>query len=112
MRNDYCHAYKDIKKFTKRVDELGERQRRVHMKIQKLERVDRGNMRKFQRKFAPLRIKTFKHARLGEKMMFRDKRLKEQFIKRVINFYLTFCTFSPGTINNFTRYSIILGVRH
>ncbi|CAK9824253.1 hypothetical protein ANTRET_LOCUS2451 [Anthophora retusa] len=83
IRNDYWHGYKDVQRFTKRVDRLGERQRKIHGKIQELENICEGNVKRFQKKFGPLRAKTFKHLRIGEKMIFQDKRLKTQFAKRV-----------------------------
>ncbi|XP_053976090.1 uncharacterized protein LOC128874933 isoform X2 [Hylaeus volcanicus] len=83
MRNDYRHGYRDIKKFTKKVDHLGKQQRKIHAKIHELEIACAGDVKKFQKKFGPLRLKTFKNLRLGEKMMFEDKRLKTEFVKRV-----------------------------
>ncbi|KOC59475.1 hypothetical protein WH47_10621 [Habropoda laboriosa] len=85
MINDYCHGYKDLQRFTRRVDRLGERQRKVHEKIQELQSVCDGNVKKFQKKFGPLRAKTFKNLTIGEKMIFQDKRLKRQFAKQVYN---------------------------
>ncbi|XP_050593813.1 uncharacterized protein LOC126923911 [Bombus affinis] len=83
MRNDYYHGYKDTVKFTKKVDLLGERQRRIHAKIQNLENTCHGSVKEFRRKFGTLRAKTFKNLRIGEKMIFQDKKLKSQFAKRV-----------------------------
>ncbi|KAF3423749.1 hypothetical protein E2986_13399 [Frieseomelitta varia] len=83
MRSDYYHGYKDILKFTRKVDSLGERQRRIHAKIQNLENICNGNVKEFRRKFGPLRVKTFKNLRIGEKMIFQDKKLKSQFAKQV-----------------------------
>ncbi|CAL7937581.1 unnamed protein product [Xylocopa violacea] len=83
IRNDYYRGYKDVRKFTKRVDALGDRQRKVHVKLQHLECVCNRNMKKFQKKFGPLRVKTFRNLEIGERIMFQDKRLKSQFGKRV-----------------------------
>ncbi|XP_017762003.1 PREDICTED: uncharacterized protein LOC108552109 [Eufriesea mexicana] len=83
MRNDYYRGYKDMRKFTKKVDLLGERQRKIHAKIQNLENICDGDVKMFQNKFGPLRVKTFKNLRIGEKMILQDKKLKSQFAKRV-----------------------------
>ncbi|XP_017876253.1 uncharacterized protein LOC108622705, partial [Ceratina calcarata] len=83
MRNNYSRSYKDMRKFTRMVDRLGERQRKIHGKIQNLESMYDWDVKKFQTKFGPLRVKTFKNLRIGEKMMFQDQRLKTRFAKRV-----------------------------
>lgn len=88
MRNDYRHAYTDIKNFTKKVDKLGKRQRKIHGKILELETICDGDVKRFQKKLGPLRVKTFENLRTGEKMMFEDKRLKTKFAKRVLHYYL------------------------
>lgn len=103
MRNDYYHGYKDTVKFTKKVDLLGERQRRIHGKIQNLENTCHGSVKEFRRKFGPLRAKTFKNLRIGEKMIFQDKKLKSQFAKRVckLSFRFYYCSFRTTIILSF-----------
>lgn len=83
MRKDYEKAYEDMKRFTKVVDELAKDQRRIHKKIQELGEVYLSNERKFRKKFGRLRMKVFKNLRKSEKMLFRDERLKKQFVKKV-----------------------------
>ncbi|XP_029034844.1 uncharacterized protein LOC114872143 isoform X1 [Osmia bicornis bicornis] len=83
MRNDYRQAYTDIKNFTRKVDKLGKRQRKIHGKILELETICDGDVKRFQKKLGPLRVKTFENLRTGEKMTFEDKRLKTKFAKRV-----------------------------
>ncbi|KAH0952535.1 hypothetical protein HN011_002280 [Eciton burchellii] len=84
VRKDYQNAYHDIKKFNKKVDQLGAEERKIHADIQKLEdECPPGDIQKFQKKFGPLRIKVFDNLRTGEKMIFQDKRLKTDFVKKV-----------------------------
>ncbi|CAL1676868.1 unnamed protein product [Lasius platythorax] len=83
MRKDYRNAYNDIKKFNKKVDQLGADERKIHADIQKLEEECAGDVQKFQKKFGPLRVKVFDNLRTGEKMIFQDKRLKTDFTKKV-----------------------------
>ncbi|XP_050456487.1 uncharacterized protein LOC126854128 [Cataglyphis hispanica] len=83
MRKDYKNAYNDIKKFNKKVDQLGADERKIHAEIQKLEEECAGDVQKFQKKFGPLRVKVFDNLRTGEKMMFQEKRLKTDFTKKV-----------------------------
>ncbi|XP_025993566.1 uncharacterized protein LOC105195451 isoform X2 [Solenopsis invicta] len=83
MRKDYQQAYSDIKKFNKKVDELGANERKLHAEIQSLEEECAGDTKKFQKKFGPLRLKVFDNLRTGEKMIFKDKRLKSDFTKRI-----------------------------
>ncbi|XP_032690263.1 uncharacterized protein LOC116853318 [Odontomachus brunneus] len=83
IRKDYYHAYKDIRKLNKRVDLLGKNERKIHFKIQKLDEKCAGNTQKFLKKFRPLRAKVFNNLVIGEKIMFQDKRLKADFIKKV-----------------------------
>ncbi|XP_018365849.1 PREDICTED: uncharacterized protein LOC108763048 [Trachymyrmex cornetzi] len=82
-RKDYQNAYNDIKKFNKKVDRLGSDERKIHAEIQNLEAECAGNTQKFKKKFGPLRLKVFDNLRTGEKMIFQDKRLKSDFIKKV-----------------------------
>ncbi|XP_020282034.1 uncharacterized protein LOC109853891 [Pseudomyrmex gracilis] len=81
---DYQNAYKDIKHFNKKVDRLGENERKIHADIQELEKKCK-EVRKFQKKFGPLRAKVFDNLKTGDKMMFQDKRLKTNFVKKVYN---------------------------
>ncbi|XP_015437989.1 PREDICTED: uncharacterized protein LOC107193111 [Dufourea novaeangliae] len=83
MREDYRRGYRDIRKHTEKVDNLGSQQRRIHAKIHELETTCAGNVRKFQKKFGPLRLKTFRNLRIGEKMMFEEMRLKTKFFRRM-----------------------------
>ncbi|KAG7190553.1 hypothetical protein KM043_006652 [Ampulex compressa] len=83
MRNDYQSGYSDIKKFTKKVDKLGKEQRKIHGELQELEEGSAGDVKKFKKKFGPLRTKVFDNLQTGEKMMFEDKRLKTAFSKKV-----------------------------
>ncbi|KAL6439169.1 hypothetical protein ACFW04_003837 [Cataglyphis niger] len=83
MRKDYKNAYNDIKKFNKKVDQLGADERKIHAEIQKLEEECAGDVQKFQKKFGPLRVKVFDNLRTGEKMIFQEKRLKTDFTKKV-----------------------------
>lgn len=83
IRKDYYHAYKDIRKFTRKVDLLGENERKIHFKIQKLEEKCAGNAKKFQKKFRPLREKVFNNLIIGERTIFQSKRLKIDFTKKV-----------------------------
>ncbi|XP_072765613.1 uncharacterized protein [Anoplolepis gracilipes] len=83
MRKDYRNAYNNIKKFNKNVDQLGADERKIHAEIQKLEQECAGDVQKFQKKFGPLRVKVFDNLRAGEKMIFKDKVLKTDFIKKV-----------------------------
>lgn len=83
MRKDYQNAYKDIKKFNKKVDQLGSDERKIHAEIQSLEAECASDTKKFQKKFGPLRLRVFDNLRTGEKMIFQDKRLKNDFIKKV-----------------------------
>lgn len=84
VRNDYIDRYADLEKFTRKVDELGKHQRKIHWKIQNLEDTCAGNVKKFRKKLGRLRLKTFKNLRVGEKLMFQDKRLKGKFVKQVL----------------------------
>ncbi|XP_018300677.1 uncharacterized protein [Mycetomoellerius zeteki] len=83
MRKDYQNAYNDIKKFNKKVDQLGSDERKIHAEIQNLEAECAGNTPKFRKKFGPLRLNVFDNLRTGEKMIFQDKRLKSDFTKKV-----------------------------
>ncbi|KAG6803757.1 hypothetical protein HZU73_00915 [Apis mellifera caucasica] len=83
MRHDYYHGYRDMDKFTKKVDRLGERQRKIHGKLLHIENICDNDIKEFRRRFGPLRVKTFKNLKSGEKMIIKDKRLKSQFAKRV-----------------------------
>lgn len=82
-KKDYQNAYKDLKKFNKKVDQLDSDERKIHTEIQGLEAECAGDAKKFQKKFGPLRLKVFDNLRTGEKMIFQDKRLKSDFIKKV-----------------------------
>jgi len=82
-RKDYQNAYSDMKKFNKKVDQLGSDERKIHAEIQNLEAEYAGDVQKFQKKFGPLRLKVFDNLRTGEKMIFQDKRLKTDFSKKV-----------------------------
>ncbi|XP_003706737.2 uncharacterized protein LOC100883602 [Megachile rotundata] len=83
MRRDYWQAYKDIREFTKKVDKLGKRQRKLHGKLHELETIYDGDIKQFQKKLGLLRLKTFQNLRTGETMMLKDKKLKTDFTKRV-----------------------------
>jgi len=72
-----------MKKFSKKVDQLGSDERKLHAEIQNLEVEFAGDVQKFQKKFGPLRLKVFDNLRTGEKMIFQDKRLKTDFSKKV-----------------------------
>lgn len=65
------------------MDQLGSDERKIHAEIQNLEAECAGDTQKFQKKFGPLRLKVFDNLRTGEKMIFQDKRLKSDFIKKV-----------------------------
>ncbi|XP_018398712.1 PREDICTED: uncharacterized protein LOC108776557 isoform X1 [Cyphomyrmex costatus] len=82
-KKDYQNAYNDIKKFNKKVDQLGSDERKIHAEIQNLEAECAGNTHQFRKKFGPLRLKVFDNLRTGEKMIFQDKRLKNDFTKKV-----------------------------
>ncbi|XP_076241668.1 uncharacterized protein LOC143183816 [Calliopsis andreniformis] len=83
MRNDYRRGYADLGKFTRKVDQLGKQQRKIHGKIQELEDVCAGDIKKFRKKFGRLRLKTFTNLKIGEQMMLLDKQLKAKFVKQV-----------------------------
>ncbi|XP_031829480.2 uncharacterized protein LOC116425638 isoform X1 [Nomia melanderi] len=83
MKKDYREGYREIRKLSKKVDDLGSQQRRIHAKIHELEDTCAGNVGKFQRKFGPLRLKTFRNLVISEKFMFKDRRLKAKFIKQI-----------------------------
>ncbi|XP_076650626.1 uncharacterized protein LOC143357866 [Halictus rubicundus] len=83
MRKDYYDSYSEIRRFTKKVDNLGHQQRRTHAKIHELEDTCAGNVRKFQKKFGPLRVKTFRNLVISERFIFEDRRLKAKFVKRI-----------------------------
>lgn len=83
VKKDYQSAYTGIKKCTKRVDELGKDQRKIHAEIQELESTCAEDVKKFQKKFGPLRSKTFNNLKTGEKLVLQDKKLKTEFVKRV-----------------------------
>ncbi|XP_011348768.1 uncharacterized protein LOC105285910 isoform X2 [Ooceraea biroi] len=83
IRKDYEDAYSDIKRFNKKVDQLGEEERKIHAEMQKLEEECAGDLKKFHKKFGPLRVQVFDNLRKGEKMIFKEKRLKTDFIKKV-----------------------------
>lgn len=93
MRHDYYHGYRDMDKFTKKVDKLGERQRKIHGKLLHIESICDNNIKEFRRRFGPLRVKTFKNLKSGEKMIIKDKRLKSQFAKRVCIYKFIFIIF-------------------
>lgn len=93
MRHDYYHGYRDMDKFTKKVDRLGERQRKIHGKLLHIENICDNNIKEFQRRFGPLRVKTFKNLKSGEKLIIKDKRLKSQFAKRVCIYKFVFIIF-------------------
>ncbi|XP_011146654.1 uncharacterized protein LOC105187516 isoform X2 [Harpegnathos saltator] len=82
-RKDYHRAYNNIRKFNKRVDLLGKKEREIHFKIQELKEECTENTQKFEKKFRPLREKVFNNLIISEKMMFQDKRLKVNFTKKV-----------------------------
>ncbi|XP_076678691.1 uncharacterized protein LOC143374418 [Andrena cerasifolii] len=83
VRNDYIDRYAALEKFTRKVDELGKHQRKIHWKIQNLEDTCAGDVKKFRKKLGCLRLKTFRNLRVGEKLMFQDKVLKWKFVKQV-----------------------------
>lgn len=93
MRHDYYHGYRDMDKFTKKVDRLGERQRKIHGKLLHIENICDNNIKEFQRRFGLLRVKTFKNLKSGEKLIVKDKRLKSQFAKRVCIYKFVFIIF-------------------
>lgn len=62
---------------------MGSDERKIHAEIQSLEAECAGDTKKFQKKFGPLRLKVFNNLRTGEKMTFQDKRLKDDFIRKV-----------------------------
>ncbi|XP_033214595.1 uncharacterized protein LOC117171410 isoform X2 [Belonocnema kinseyi] len=76
MRKDYQKGYTDLKKFSKRVDNLGNEERKVHKEILQLEDSYKENPKKYQKKFVPLRMKVFSNLRIGEKMLHEENRLK------------------------------------
>ena len=83
VRNDYIDRYAALEKFTRKVDELGKQQRKIHWKIQNLEDTCAGDVKKFRKKLGRLRLQTFRNLRVGEKLMFQDKRLKGKFVNQV-----------------------------
>lgn len=83
MRKDYQCAYNDIKKFSKKIDELDVNEKKIHADIQKLEQESERDVQKFQKQFGPLRIKVFDNLKAGEKMIFQEKKLKGDFTKKV-----------------------------
>ncbi|XP_076300901.1 uncharacterized protein LOC143219024 isoform X2 [Lasioglossum baleicum] len=83
MRKDYYESYSEIRQFTKKVDSLGHQQRKVHAKIHELEDTCAGNVRKFRKKFGPLRVKTFRNLVISERFIFVDRRLKAKFVERI-----------------------------
>ncbi|XP_078033378.1 uncharacterized protein LOC144468083 isoform X2 [Augochlora pura] len=83
MRKEYRECYGEIRQLTKKVDNMGRRQRRIHAKIHELEDTCAGNVSKFQKKLGPLRAKTFENLVTSEKFLFQDRRLKRKFIKQV-----------------------------
>ncbi|OXU26836.1 hypothetical protein TSAR_011937 [Trichomalopsis sarcophagae] len=83
MRKDYDAAYKDLRRFTKSVDHLADMQKSIHKKILDLEKIRPSDGSKFRRKFGRLRLRVFKNLRTTEKMMFRDRRLKKEFVGKV-----------------------------
>lgn len=117
MRHDYYHGYRDMDKFTKKVDRLGERQRKIHGKLLHIENICDNNIKEFQRRFGPLRVKTFKNLKSGEKLIVKDKRLKSQFAKRVCIYKFVFIIFFSKQIyiiiilfffSDFFRYTILI----
>lgn len=83
MRKDYELAYKDLRRFAKSVDDLAEKQRSIHKKILDLENIRPKDASKFRRKFGQLRLRVFRNLRASEKMLFRDRRLKKEFVGKV-----------------------------
>ena len=88
MRKDYQKAYANLKKFSKKVDNLGIEERKIHKEIQQLEDLYKENPKKYQKKFVPLRLKVFYNLRVGEKMLYEENRLKSEF-RRKVNNYIT-----------------------
>ncbi|XP_043265979.1 uncharacterized protein LOC122405360 [Colletes gigas] len=94
MRNDYQRAYANINKLTNKIDKLGIQQRKIHGKIHELESICDADVKRFQKKFGPLRVKTFKNLELGKRFLFEDKRLRLKFDKKVYDIdhkYLVKC---------------------
>ncbi|XP_012283554.1 uncharacterized protein LOC105701406 [Orussus abietinus] len=83
MRKDYRNGYSELRKFTKRVDRLGYKERQIHASIERLESECQGDPKKFQKKLGPLRLKVFDNLEIAEKIMFQDKRYKTAFTKKV-----------------------------
>lgn len=83
MRGDYQRAYGRMKIFTKRVDALGIDERKIHAEIQNLESLCENDRKKFASRFGPLRKRVFRNLRTGEKMLFKEKKLRGDFTKKV-----------------------------
>ncbi|XP_015127330.1 uncharacterized protein LOC107048604 [Diachasma alloeum] len=82
MRREYSESYKDIRKFTRRVDLLGEMQRKIHREILMLENSCKDNPKKLARKLAQLRTWVFNNLETSEKIIFVEKRLFDSFRKK------------------------------
>ncbi|XP_043287884.1 uncharacterized protein [Venturia canescens] len=83
MRRDYQAAYAKMKKFTRRVDVMGIKERKIHTQVQDLEIVCANDLETFVAKLGPLRKKVFANLRQSEKMGFEEKRLRAAFTKKV-----------------------------
>lgn len=83
MQKQYETAYRDISKFTKRVDILGKNQQDVHIALLKLQSSCNNDRKKFVSKFTPLRAKVFKNLRISEKILFEENKLNDKFEQKV-----------------------------
>ncbi|XP_011301233.1 uncharacterized protein [Fopius arisanus] len=83
MRRAYRESYKNVRKFTNRVDLLGEIQRKIHREILTLDNSCKDNPKKFARKLFKLRSWVFDNLESSEKIMFVEKRRFDDFRKKV-----------------------------
>ena len=89
LQVEYDKAYEDIRRFTESVDRLARAQRKVHQKILMLDEL--CDEKKFRKKLGRLRTKVRKNLKSSDAMLIYDKRLKQQFVKKVssarVHFY-------------------------
>lgn len=83
IRKEYRDAYSSIRQFSKQVDSLGRRQRRIHARIQKLGKSCDGDVNKFAKKLGPLRSSVFNNLCISEAIYFQERRLFNDFRKRI-----------------------------
>ncbi|XP_063995103.1 uncharacterized protein LOC135172734 [Diachasmimorpha longicaudata] len=83
IRWEYHESYHDVRKFTRRVDLLGEVQRKIHREILMLENSCKDKPKKFAKKLTQLRTWVFNNLEASEKIQFIEKRRFNDFRKRV-----------------------------